>query len=96
MSQARFESVLGTRIRGDSDMERSKNLPYVFSRLPADVHEVIVVDGHSVDDTMAVGQSAAARGPGSAADSPGDRPRYDVTGRSFEPAGKRVPVGHSC
>ena len=25
----------------------------VFSRLPADVHEVIVVDGHSVDDTLA-------------------------------------------
>jgi glycosyltransferase involved in cell wall biosynthesis len=32
----------------------AKNLPYVFSQLPADVHEVIVVDGHSVDDTVAV------------------------------------------
>ena len=32
----------------------ARNLPYVFSRLPADVHEVIVVDGHSVDDTVAV------------------------------------------
>jgi glycosyltransferase involved in cell wall biosynthesis len=32
----------------------AKNLPYVFSRLPADLHEVIVVDGHSVDDTVAV------------------------------------------
>jgi glycosyltransferase involved in cell wall biosynthesis len=29
-------------------------LPYVFSRLPGDIHEVIVVDGHSVDDTIAV------------------------------------------
>jgi glycosyltransferase involved in cell wall biosynthesis len=32
----------------------AKNLPYVFSRMPADVHEVIVVDGDSVDDTVAV------------------------------------------
>lgn len=32
----------------------AKNLPYVFSQLPADIHEVIVVDGHSVDDTVAV------------------------------------------
>jgi glycosyltransferase involved in cell wall biosynthesis len=35
-------------------LNEAKNLPYVFSRLPADVHEVIVVDGHSVDDTIAV------------------------------------------
>src|SRR6202035_445658 len=26
----------------------------VFARLPPDVHEVIVVDGHSVDDTISV------------------------------------------
>ena len=30
----------------------ARNLPYVFSRLPADLHEVIVVDGRSVDDTV--------------------------------------------
>ena len=35
-------------------LNESRNLPYVFSRLPADVYEVIVVDGHSVDDTIAV------------------------------------------
>ncbi len=35
-------------------LNEAKNLPHVFSRLPADVHEVIVVDGHSVDDTIAV------------------------------------------
>jgi glycosyltransferase involved in cell wall biosynthesis len=35
-------------------LNEAKNLPYVFCRLPADVHEVIVVDGHSVDDTVAV------------------------------------------
>jgi glycosyltransferase involved in cell wall biosynthesis len=35
-------------------LNEAKNLPHVFSRLPADVYEVIVVDGHSVDDTIAV------------------------------------------
>jgi glycosyltransferase involved in cell wall biosynthesis len=35
-------------------LNEARNLPYVFSRLPADVHEVIVVDGHSVDDTISV------------------------------------------
>ena len=35
-------------------LNEARNLPYVFSRLPADVHEVILVDGHSVDDTIAV------------------------------------------
>jgi hypothetical protein len=36
------------------------NLPHVFSRLPQDVFEVILVNGGSVDDTVAV-----ARGGGS-------------------------------
>lgn len=35
----------------------AKNLPYVFSRLPGDLHEVIVVDGRSVDDTIEVARS---------------------------------------
>lgn len=35
-------------------MNEAKNLPYVFSRLPGGLHEVILVDGHSVDDTVAV------------------------------------------
>ncbi len=35
----------------------AKNLPYVFSRLPADLHEVIVVDGRSVDGTIKVARS---------------------------------------
>ena len=35
-------------------LNEARNLPFVFSRLPADVYEVIVVDGHSVDDTIAV------------------------------------------
>ena len=32
----------------------AKNLPLVFSRLPVDLHEVILVDGHSVDGTVEV------------------------------------------
>jgi glycosyltransferase involved in cell wall biosynthesis len=31
----------------------AKNLPHVFALMPEDVHEVIVVDGRSVDDTIA-------------------------------------------
>lgn len=34
-------------------LNEARNLPHVFARLPADLHEVIVVDGHSVDDTLA-------------------------------------------
>jgi glycosyltransferase involved in cell wall biosynthesis len=34
-------------------LNEARNLPYVFSRLPTGLHEVIVVDGHSVDDTLA-------------------------------------------
>jgi len=35
-------------------LNEARNLPHVFERLPAGLHEVIVVDGHSVDDTVAV------------------------------------------
>src|SRR5690348_2041168 len=35
-------------------LNEARNLPYVFSRLPTDVYEVIVVDGNSMDDTIAV------------------------------------------
>ena len=35
-------------------LNEARNLPHVFARLPVDVHEVIVVDGNSVDDTLAV------------------------------------------
>jgi glycosyltransferase involved in cell wall biosynthesis len=31
----------------------AKNLPHVLSGIPPDIHEVIVVDGHSVDGTVA-------------------------------------------
>jgi glycosyltransferase involved in cell wall biosynthesis len=35
-------------------LNEERNLPYVLGRIPADVDEVIVVDGGSVDDTVVV------------------------------------------
>lgn len=35
-------------------LNEEKNLPHVFARLPSGLHEVIVVDGHSTDDTVEV------------------------------------------
>jgi glycosyltransferase involved in cell wall biosynthesis len=35
-------------------LNEARNIPHVFARLPAGIHEVIVVDGHSVDGTTAV------------------------------------------
>jgi glycosyltransferase involved in cell wall biosynthesis len=37
-------------------MNEAENLPHVFPRLPEGLHEVILVDGHSVDDTVGVAQ----------------------------------------
>lgn len=33
-------------------LNEAHNLPHVLSRLPAALHEVIIVDGHSIDDTL--------------------------------------------
>jgi glycosyltransferase involved in cell wall biosynthesis len=35
-------------------LNEALNLPHVFAGLPAGIHEVIVVDGHSHDDTLTV------------------------------------------
>lgn len=35
-------------------LNEARNLPHVFALLPADIHELIVVDGHSVDNTTEV------------------------------------------
>src|SRR5689334_9272583 len=35
-------------------LNEEKNLPYVLARLPDGLHEVILVDGHSTDDTIVV------------------------------------------
>ena len=37
------------------------NLPHVLTRLPAGVDEIILVDGHSVDDTVAVARAVCPR-----------------------------------
>jgi hypothetical protein len=41
-------------------LNEARNLPYVFSGLPQGLHEVIVVDGHSVDDTLATARRLRA------------------------------------
>ena len=35
-------------------LNEAQNIPHVFSRIPLDMHEVILVDGYSIDDTVAV------------------------------------------
>src|SRR6266542_5954009 len=35
-------------------LNEAQNLPHVFAHLPEGLHEVIVVDGHSTDRTVAV------------------------------------------
>ncbi len=39
-------------------LNEARNLPLVLARIPADIYEVIVVDGHSVDDTLDVARRA--------------------------------------
>lgn len=38
-------------------LNEAANLPHVISRIPEWVHEVIIVDGHSIDDTVAVARA---------------------------------------
>lgn len=35
-------------------LNEERNIPHVFAQIPADVHEVILVDGYSIDETVAV------------------------------------------
>src|SRR5689334_4356177 len=35
-------------------MNEAENLPHVLPRIPAGVHEVVLVDGHSIDGTIEV------------------------------------------
>ena len=39
-------------------LNEARNIPHVFSQIPTDVHEVILVDGYSVDGTVAVARHA--------------------------------------
>jgi glycosyltransferase involved in cell wall biosynthesis len=38
-------------------LNEARNLPHVFARMPRTVHEVILVDGHSVDNTVEVARA---------------------------------------
>src|ERR1700761_1669821 len=38
-------------------LNEAANLPHVFARIPDCVDEVVIVDGHSSDDTIAVAQA---------------------------------------
>jgi glycosyltransferase involved in cell wall biosynthesis len=38
-------------------LDEAANIPHVFARLSEDVFEVILVDGHSVDDTVAIAKA---------------------------------------
>lgn len=38
-------------------LNEEKNIPHVFEKIPADVHQVILVDGRSVDDTVTVARA---------------------------------------
>jgi hypothetical protein len=40
-------------------LNEARNLPHVFAKLPGGLHEVIVVDGNSVDDTTATATSGS-------------------------------------
>jgi len=35
-------------------LNEASNIPHVFAQIPADVHEVVLVDGYSVDGTVAI------------------------------------------
>ena len=35
-------------------LNEARNIPHVFAKIPDDVHEVVLVDGYSVDGTVAV------------------------------------------
>lgn len=35
-------------------LNEARNIPYVFAQMPTDIYEIILVDGFSVDDTVAI------------------------------------------
>jgi glycosyltransferase involved in cell wall biosynthesis len=38
-------------------LDEARNIPYVFAQMPADVYEVVLVDGFSADDTAAIARA---------------------------------------
>lgn len=63
-------------------MNEAANLPHVFASLPSWVDEIIVVDGHSVDDTVAVTRDVC--------------PRARVIGQSGRGKGDALLVGFTA
>jgi glycosyltransferase involved in cell wall biosynthesis len=54
---SRAPATLGRDVRVSvviPTLNEAHNLPYVFARLPAGLHEVVIVDGHSTDGTARV------------------------------------------
>ncbi len=52
---ARREHLHGLRVSVViPTLNEADNLPHVFTQLPTGLHEVVLVDGHSVDDTIEV------------------------------------------
>jgi len=39
-------------------LNEARNIPHVFAKIPDDVHEVVLVDGYSVDGTIAIARQA--------------------------------------
>lgn len=57
-TQGRFSREMTPRVSVVvPTLNEAANLPHVFAKLPADLHEVIVVDGFSTDDTIAVAEA---------------------------------------
>jgi glycosyltransferase involved in cell wall biosynthesis len=55
LQRVRSVAPLGLRVSVViAALNEEENLPYVFARLPDGLHELILVDGHSTDDTVAV------------------------------------------
>ena len=42
-------------------LNEAQNIPHVFAQMPPDVHEVVLVDGFSVDETVAVARQLETR-----------------------------------
>ena len=61
---ARLDFARGVRMPSVSvvipALNEAENLPGVLARLPIDVHEVVLVDGNSTDDTVAVARAGHA------------------------------------
>lgn len=55
---SRVEGAVGLRVSVViATLNEAANLPHVFARIPEWVHEVVIVDGRSSDDTVVVAEA---------------------------------------